>query len=61
MTVRTNEYEWSHGKKPRGYGWWYFYNKNGWNYSATGMYGECKKQAMADAKANGIGSIIVSS
>ncbi|MBQ1296517.1 MAG: hypothetical protein IIY21_20895 [Clostridiales bacterium] len=73
MTVNTNEYEFAYGKKPRGYGYWFFYDsarkyhtRRGaysmtWEFSMTGLYSECKKAAIKSAREYGFDSIIVSS
>lgn len=38
----TREYEAEHGRKPRGYGWWYF-TFEGMDFSATGTLTEAKR------------------
>ena len=76
VTVNTTEYQFSHGRKPRGNGGWFFYSKNtgpGTTYTmgmpdnmqelvwGTGTYTEIKKMAVAKAKEQGITEIIVGS
>ncbi len=60
ITISTVNYEFSHGKKPRGFGHWYF------EFSGTdrtrfyqGNYGEAKKNAIAQAKVWGCSEIKV--
>lgn len=60
--VETRAYEFSHGRKPRGYGDWAFFFEN----DATprffhGSYSEAKKQAVAAARANRVKSVSVGS
>lgn len=62
--VMTEEYECSHGKKPRGFGHWAFRFHQSWRSEAeprfyTGTYGEAKQRAMRDAKAAGCTSMSV--
>ena len=48
--VRTEKYEWSYRKKPRGWGMWAFGNKSEsqvWFFS--GSYADAKKQALKKA------------
>ena len=67
ITVNTNQYQFSHGRKPRGYGGWFFYRSNTGNWIedtlvwGTGTYSEMKKLAIAEAKIEGITEIIVGS
>jgi hypothetical protein len=65
IEVRTSEYEFSHGKKPKGSGHWAFYMgserdtlKAHW---FVGKYSEAKKQALAKAQELGVESITVGS
>jgi hypothetical protein len=61
VTVRTSEYEFVHGKKPRGYGHWAFLmagNKQEVVFF-TGMYSDCVKQAKARAQSLGYLGIAV--
>jgi len=48
VTVSTTEYEFAHGRKPRGYGLWVFYFAGGFAH-IQGTYAEAKKQAKAKA------------
>ncbi len=52
MRLETNEYEASHGKKPRGFGLWWFEINNEY-HSVTGVYGAAIRQAAKIAKATG--------
>jgi len=61
VDVNTNEYQFVHGKKPRGYGRWAFLmacNKQDIVFY-TGKYSECVKQAKARAKSLGYTGIAV--
>jgi len=61
VTVSTTEYEFAHGKKPRGYGRWAFLlacNKQDIVFY-TGKYSDCLKQAKAQAKSCGYTAIAV--
>jgi len=49
MIVRTEQYEFAHGKKPRGYGAWAFMI-NGQLKSFVGVYGEALKMAKLFAR-----------
>jgi hypothetical protein len=54
VDVSTTNYEFAHGKKPRGYGYWAFYfGSDPEPHFYTGSYGEAKKAAVADAVAKG--------
>lgn len=62
MTVITTQYEMAWGKKPRGSGTWYFFNqKEDWEYIFRGTFREAKMAAQAVAKAAGINIIKVGS
>lgn len=63
VSVYTGVYKSNHGKEPRGYGDWAFgYTRNPriedvkWH---LGTYAEAKKQAIAEAAANGQRSVYV--
>jgi len=61
VTVDTKQYEFVHGKKPRGRGTWAFLmacNKQDVVYF-SGMYSDCVKKAKAKAKASGYTGIAV--
>jgi len=66
ITVRTSEYQFSHGKLPRGQGSWAFWmgrdtsdiNKALW---FNGTYAEAVKQAKLAAQAQGCTTITVGS
>jgi len=66
MRVSTSKYEWAHGKKPRGHGYWMFFEDNNlgadrdrWNISRVGTYSKAKEQAIILAKLSGITSLRV--
>lgn len=60
MTVRTERYEGSMGKLPRGYGNWWFGDKAGlWEFSFYGSYSEAKREAIRTAREAGIDTIYV--
>jgi hypothetical protein len=66
VEVRTSEYEFSHGHKPRGRGGWAFYmgrdtgdlSKVHW---FNGTYSEAKRQVQAKARELGFESVTVGS
>lgn len=49
ITVRTHQYQASHGRKPRGTGLWAFL-LHGVEFCFTGTYSQAKAQAVAAAK-----------
>jgi hypothetical protein len=58
VRVNTAKYEFSHGRKPRGHGWWWF--RIGKREEAfTGKYGEVIKTAKAVARALGETEVVV--
>lgn len=64
MTVYTHEYEWTHGRKPRGRGWWMFFCQVGSEYPEVNfpgtLYIEAKKQAIKWCKEiGGIGLTVM--
>ncbi len=59
-TVHTEQFEWSHGKKPRGTGGWAFqFDKDSEPYFPKGSltYAEAKRQAMAEGRRRGASRI----
>ena len=42
----TSKYEAKYGKHPRGRGWWWFFFE-GYEFEASGTYGEAKKACIA--------------
>lgn len=65
LEISTRQFEFAHGKKPRGFGHWAFFF-NGVTaidlaFWAQGTYAEAAKQARAHAKANGFTRIEVGS
>ena len=73
VTVSTAEYRNSHGKEPKGYGSWIFYNTDktvgGWkelnfgrfhSVAIRSTYGTARKQAVAVARKEGVREIRVS-
>lgn len=62
MTVSTIRFERAHGKKPRGYGYWYFTDKSGeFAYDNYGLYSEVKKEAIKAARNWGLTTIYAES
>jgi len=56
VEVRTEEYEFAHGKAPRGSGQWIFDMGSGATHHAFSYYGrftEARKAAVKDAKVHG--------
>lgn len=53
VAVSTEEYEFSHGRKPKGYGLWWFATDRTPEFSYTGNYGEAKRHAISVAKEYG--------
>ena len=50
IEIKTSEYEFAHGKKPRGYGGWaFFFGNETEPFWAHGTYSEAKKMAIAMA------------
>lgn len=50
-SVDTTKYEMSHGRKPRGWGLWWFGDWNeDWTFQYTGSYTEAKKAAVKAAR-----------
>ena len=58
VQVNTTEYEFSHGKKPRGFGQWVFFFGNVM-FTYNGTYGDAKKAAMKTAKEQGYTEVMV--
>lgn len=63
--VNTNEYQFSHGKQPRGHGSWAFFfvrtddvNQAFWFY---GTYADARKAAADEAKRRGFDEVFVGS
>jgi len=66
VEVKTSEYEFSHGKKPKGTGSWAFFIDGDIGdvlraHWFNGKYSEARKQAVAKARELGIGIITVGS
>ena len=60
--VSTREYEFSHGKKPRGKGpWAFFFDRMEEPFFVSGSYTHAKKVAILFAKINGYQRIEVGS
>lgn len=61
MRVDTTEYEWAHGKKPRGPGLWWFYARRedgqAFQRSFNMSFGEARKAAVRWAKRLGAWSV----
>lgn len=58
IECRTTRYKFSHGKAPRGIGYWAFEIANE-THLFQGSYGQAKKLALAEAKAKGVTIIAV--
>lgn len=58
IEFQTTQYEFSHGKKPRGFGTWAF-QITGQIFYATASYGEAKRQAAEKARAAGVSRVRV--
>lgn len=65
VEVNTRDFEFSHGRKPRGSGSWAFFFKRDDDVSnafwAQGSYTEAKKAAIAEAKRRGARTVFVGS
>jgi hypothetical protein len=63
MRIETEQYEWSHGRKPRGHGLWTFNvqrREGEWTeLRASGSYAEACRVARAEAKGIGGASRMV--
>lgn len=60
VRVSTRNYEWAHGRKPRGYGFWCF-TIDGTDFFWTGTYTETKKLAVEMAVSLNVRNIEVGS
>lgn len=62
MTIRVNtsQYEFSHGKQPRGYGHWAF-EIGAETLFFSGNYGDAKRQAVQAAKDRNVADVRVGS
>jgi len=50
----TTEYEWAHGKKPRGFGYWaFFFDREEEPLVSCASYSQAKKMALAYAVTKG--------
>lgn len=58
MRFETSRYEWSHGHRPRGYGFWMFLVGSA-QVSAHGTYSEAKRVAAARARELGEHLVVV--
>lgn len=62
MTIQiiTTNYEFCHGKKPRGYGQWaFFFDNEAEPFWSTGKYSEAKKMAVTYAVTKGFSVVKV--
>jgi len=57
--VSTTEYQFSHGKQPRGTGNWAFFFTDAYVFWFNGPYGAAKRAAVTEAKRRGVSSIKV--
>ena len=46
----TRQYEFSHMKAPRGYGYWIFADDDGTEYDAVGTYSDAKRIVIAKVR-----------
>jgi hypothetical protein len=60
VTVNTTKFQFSHGKSPRGTGFWFFEASNQ-TFSFFGSFAEAKKEAVKWAKENGFNQVEVGS
>ena len=58
VDVNTERYEFSTGKKPRGFGGWAFQVGDQVVF-LTDLYSEVRKTAIAQARSNGVAKVIV--
>lgn len=67
ITVKTSQFEFAHGKKPRGQGGWFFnfphVNQGSENatFFVNGTYGDAVKKAKARAAELGTSTVVVCS
>ena len=59
VQVSTTEYQFSHGKRPRGEGSWAFFFTDAHVFWFTGKYADAKRAAVAEAKQRGVQTIKV--
>lgn len=45
-TVSTRKFEFTHGRKPRGFGYWFFIDNLGATHEFRGLFTDAKKSAM---------------
>jgi len=58
MRIEKNQYIFSHGKAPRGYGMWAFEVADR-EYFYTGNFAEAKKEAFKEARNQGVSEIVI--
>lgn len=58
MRADTNQYQFSHGRQPRGWGLWAF-EVGGETFTYTGHYGEAKRAAFEFARSRGERVVVV--
>ena len=65
VRVHTTDFEFAHGRKPRGEGTWaFFFDRRAsveQAFWATGSFTEAKKQAVAEAQRRGFEDVFVGS
>jgi len=63
VNVSTSKYEWAHGRKPRGVGYWAFFfgGKKFETFWHFGSYTEAKVAAVAEAKRKKVATMEVGS
>jgi hypothetical protein len=61
MIVNTNPYVWSHGRRPRGYGFWWFRLMGSpvEVVQVHGRYSEAGREAVRQARARGCSCVVV--
>jgi hypothetical protein len=53
IEINTNEYQFAHGKKPRGYGYWaFFFDSSHTPVFIADNWGDARKRALAYARAH---------
>lgn len=52
LRIETGQYQFAHGKNPRGRGYWWFEANTGETFQIDATYSEAKKAALAHFKNN---------
>ena len=64
VQVSTTQFQFAHGRAPRGQGRWWFFgvgDQDGWCFSFTGTYSEAKAAARKAAAEDGVWRVEVGS